>query len=195
MIVVLRRGATEAEIAEVEREMADQGLGARRILAGNQPALHVIGGESRRARRLMRLEQVEGLVPTSGPRIRRVGRRFYPYHFVLVAAIWVLLTGALVVLAGFLPPGMGDPIAAHAAPDRIVDPWYARATVEFVSRFRPEFAWLGWVLFLGTCAAVLCLPVIDRGERASGPARIVAILVAVVLALAWAWLTFLGDGA
>lgn len=193
MIVLLRRGSTEEEVLEVEREMERRGLSGGRITLGGQPALHVISGPTRRARRLLRLEQVDGLVPTSGPRLRAQGRRFYPYHVVVLGAACVLLFGALVMLAGFLPSGMGGAIDPRAAPAHIADPWYARATLEFVALFPPDSAWLAWLVLIAAGAAVLFLPVIDRGGRERGRAGIVA--AGIVLALAWAWLTYAGGPA
>lgn len=189
MIVVLRRGASEAEVLHVEREMERRGLSGRRLQVGDQPAVHVIAGPTRQARRLLRLVQVEGLVPTSGPRLRAEGRRFYPYHFVVQSAACVVLLGALVMLAGFLPAGMGGPIDPHAAPAEIFDPWYARAPLAFVALFPPESAWLAWLVLLGAGAAVLLLPVVDRGHDHG---RRSVIAAGMLLALAWVWLTFVG---
>jgi len=189
VIVVLRRGATEAEILEVEREMERRGLSGRRLQIGDQPALHATAGPTRQTRRLLRLKQVEGLVPTSGPRLRAEGRRFYPYHFVVQSAASIVLFGALVMLAGFFPAGVGGPIDPRAMPARISDPWFARAPLAFVALFPPESAWLAWLVLLLAGAAVLLLPVVDRGR---GRGRIVVLAAALLLAVAWAWFTFRG---
>ena len=192
MIVVLRRGATEAEIQEVEREMERRGLLGRRLQIGDQPALHAVAGPTRQTRRLLRLKQVEGLVPTSGPRLRAEGRRFYPYHFVVQSAACIVLFGALVMLAGFLPAGVGGPIDPSVMPARISDPWFARAPLAFVALFPPGFAWLAWLVLLAAGAAVLLVPVVDRRKDRG---RISVIAALVLLALAWGWLTFAGGHA
>ena len=192
MIVVLRRGASEAEILEVEREMERRGMSGRRLQLADQAAVHVIAGPTRQSRKLLRLDQVEGLMPTSGPRLRAEGRRFYPYHFVVQCAACIVLLGALVVLAGFFPAGMGGPIDPRTLPVRISDPWYARATIAFVALFPPGSAWLAWLLLLLGGAAVLLLPVFDRGR---GRARTAAVAIAILLAIAWTWLTFAGGAA
>jgi len=192
VIVVLRRGSTEAEILEVERAMEGRGLSGRRLQLGEQPAVHVVSGPTRQARRLLRLEQVEGLVPTSGPRLRVEGRRFYPYHFVVQSAACIVLFGALVMLAGFLPSGMGGPIDPRTAPEAISDPWFARAPLAFVALFPPGSAWLAWLLLLAAGAGVLLLPVLDRGR---GRGRGAVIAAAILFAVAWAWLTFAGGRA
>lgn len=192
MIVVLRHGSTEADIVEVEREVERRGLSAKRISTGDHPALHIVAGPTRRTRGLLRFEQVEGLVPTSGPRIRATGRRFYPYHFMLQSAVCVILLGGLVMMAGFLPPGLGRSIDPGAVPDRILDPWYARAPLEFVALFPRDFAWLGWIVLLGAGSGVLLLPLLDRDGRASAARRVVACACLGVLAVAWVWLTIRG---
>lgn len=186
MIVVLRVGASEPEIHEVVDELARRGLVSRRFEAGGRQLLHIVSGPTRRARPLVKLDQVEAIVPTSGPRVRREGRRFYPYHFVNWSAFGVVLLGALVFLAGTFPPGIGREIDPRAAPAVLETPWYLHAPLSFVGLFPPSLAWLAWALLALGALFVFALPFIDRS---TGPkARVFRVIVGVLLAfflLAW----------
>ena len=196
MIVVLRSGATGEEIAEVERELERRGIRAQRIESQGRPLLHLTAGPTRRARKLLELEQVEGLVPTSGPRVRAHGRRFYPYHFVQLSAACLVLTGGLVLLAGHLPPGLGEPIDAQHPPAAVPVAWYARAPLAFVALFPPSLAWLGWLCLYGIALVVFLLPLLDRsdpaGDHGRGRSRGAIFVAAGAIVLGWLYLTLAG---
>lgn len=182
MIVVLRPGATEAEVAEVMDALARRGLAGRVVKTGDKSAVHITQGPTRRARRLLRYEQVEAIVPTSGPRVRRIGRRFYPYHFVNWSAFGIALLGVLVLLAGQLPPGIGDPVDYRHPLAVTQQPWYLGGPLAFVGLFGASAAWLGWFVLALLFLAVLGLPLIDR-SRGNG-LRGVRLAVGLALALA-----------
>ena len=167
MILVLDSSATEEQLAEVLEEIEHAGLRGRLLRSDDTPMIHVVSGPTRRARRFLRLEPVQALLPTSGPRVRRFGRRFYPYHFIRWCAACIALLGLLVFLAGYLPPGTGVEIDTRGAPAALDMTWYAEGTLAILDRFSPERTWVGWLLLLGASALVFLLPVIDRtkGER------------------------------
>ncbi len=136
MILVLKPGIEKQEVDEVLRELELRGIEGRVLLCGPKPLVHLVSGPTRRARGLLKLEQVEALVPTSGPRVRRSGRRFYPYHFVHLSAACLLFAGVLVLLAGNFPPGLGDAIDQQHPPAELGYPWYVRAPLSFVALMR-----------------------------------------------------------
>ncbi|MBK7641668.1 MAG: hypothetical protein IPJ19_01240 [Planctomycetes bacterium] len=190
MILVLKPGTQGPELAEVLRELEKRGIQGHVLPGGTKPLVHLVSGPTRRARKLLKLEQVEALVPTSGPRVRLSGRRFYPYHFTNLAALCLVLTGVLVLLAGNFPPGLGDAIDPQHAPESLSYPWYVRAPLSFVALFPHSWAWLGWMCLYALGLAALLMPVLDRpGEKAaSNWPRIVGTLVL----LGWLYLTFGG---
>ena len=188
MIPVLKPGIEPEELAEVLRQLEKHGIEGRVLRGGRKPLVHLVAGPTRSARALLKLEQVEALVPTSGPRVRRSGRRFYPYHFVNLAALCLLVTGVLVLLAGHLPPGLGDAIDPQHPPAQVAWPWYVRAPLGFVACFPSHSAWLGWLCLYALGLVALLLPVIDRSP-ASAPARWPKLLGALVI-LGWVWMTF-----
>lgn len=190
MIVVLRPGSTEEEIAEVLRLLERRGIEGRVVQTSEKPLVHLVSGPTRRARRLLKLEQVEAIVPTSGPRLREQGRRFYPYYFIHLSALCLVLLALLVLLAGHHPPGLGDEIDTQHAPAALSYPWYVRAPMAFVALFPASAAWLGWLCLYALAAAFFFLPLVDRSSapaRARWPLGFGALLLAF-----WAWLTFAG---
>ncbi len=191
MIVVLRPGTSQAEIDEVLALVERRGMTARVVHGGGKPLVHLLSGSTRRARKLLKLEQVEAVVPTSGPRVRAQGRRFYPYYVLHLSAASMLVLGALVLLAGHLPPGLGDEIDPRHAPDDLVYPWFVRAPIAFVALFPASAAWLGWLCLYALLLAVFLLPWLDRsrtGERSRWP-----LVAAALFALGWLALTFGGS--
>jgi quinol-cytochrome oxidoreductase complex cytochrome b subunit len=192
MIVVLRAGSTEAEIGEVLEEIERRGIRGRLLRGGDQPLIHLTSGPTRSARRLIKLEQVEALVATSGPRVRREGRRFYPYYFVNLSAGFVVMLGLLVLLAGQLPSGIGAAIDAQHPPAEISVPWYARAPLALVALVPPARAWIGWLLVLAVAVAAFFLPALDRSKGSRAGERWPVLALGGVAAILWLWLTLAG---
>lgn len=189
MIVVLKPGTSREEIDEVVAALAHRGVETRVITSGGKPVVHLLSGSTRKARKLLKLDQVEAIVPTSGPRVRVEGRRFYPYYLVHLAATTVLVLGALVVFAGHFPPGLGDPIDPHRAPGALDWPWYVRAPMAFVALFPTTAAWLGWLCLYVLLLALFLLPWIDR-SREHDPRPKWPLVAAAVFAAGWLFLTF-----
>ena len=138
---------------------------------------------------------IEGLVATSGPRVRIEGRRFYPYYFVNLSAGFVVMLGLLVLLAGQLPSGIGAAIDAQHPPAEVPDPWYARAPMALVSLLPSDRAWIGWLLVLVLAVAAFFIPVLDRSpgtdsfKGLSARGRWPVLLAGSLLAVLWLWLT------
>jgi len=195
MIVVLERGASEAQIEEVRQGLEQRGLQVRVLRAGDKPAIHIVAGDTRRARKLLRHEAVEGLASTSGPRVRQEGRRFWPFHFIRWSAISIVLVGALVLMAGQLPPGIGGAVDPRVPPAALEQPWYLRFSLGLVNLFPPSLAWVGWLLLVLLAAAFFLLPLLDRTPaQARGP-RLLIGLIGVLLVLLWLYAGFAGGHA
>jgi quinol-cytochrome oxidoreductase complex cytochrome b subunit len=190
MILVLKPGIDADELAEVMAELEKRGIEGRLLKNGPKPLVHLVSGPTRSARKLLKLEQVEALVPTSGPRVRESGRRFYPYHFVHLAAVCLLLAGVLVLLAGSYPPGLGDAIDAQHPPAEVPYSWFVRAPLAFVALFPHSSAWLGWVCLYALLLGALLLPALER-SAGSAPARWPK-LVGVLVLVGWLYMTFGG---
>jgi len=167
MIVVLERGTTEAERKEVLQRLQELGLQACVLDNLRKPVLHITQGPTFRARKLTKMERVEAILPTSGPRIRREGRRFYPYHFINWSTAGLIVIGLLVLGAGFAPPGVGDEVDPLVPPESVQAPSYLRLPLAFVRLFpRPGF---GWLVLAILALALFFLPHLDRSSAAEKP--------------------------
>jgi hypothetical protein len=191
MIIVLRADATDEQRDAVVSELEGLGLGVRAMRGGGKHLIHLVSGPTRRARRVLGSHAVEALVPTSGPRLRSVGHRIYPYHFIRWCAAGIVIFGLAVLLAGQLPPGTGREIQLDHPPDALAWPWYLHAPRALVLSFAPEQRWMGWGLLLLLLIVTFLLPVLDRtrgeGLRHRWPfvgAGLAALAVAVYLSLA-----------
>jgi len=147
VLIVLERGTTEAEQQAVLTALSDLGLEGRILGNLRKPLVHVLNRPTWKARKLLKMQRVETLLSTSGPRIRREGRRFYPYHFINWSSAFIVVMGLLVVMAGFFPPGVGVEIDPHAARVDVSPPWYLIAPLAIVS-LAPA-PWLGWLARAG----------------------------------------------
>ena len=187
MILVMERGATEAQVGEVLAELERRGLRARRVDGGGKPLIHVLSGDTRKARRLLGHARVEALLPTSGPRVRREGRRFWPYHFIRWSALSIVLIGLLVLLAGQLPPGIGPGMDVQHQPAAIGQPWYVRAPLAFTALFPDGSTWLGWLCLLGLALVAFFLPVLDRSRTGSLRERWPIVAAGLLMVALWLW--------
>ena len=193
MIVVLERGATEAQVAKAVALLKGRGLDVRVVRADGRPLIHIVSGDARRARRALALDGVEALVPTSGPRVRRMGRRFWPYHFIRWSAVALILLSFLVLLAGQFPPGLGKPIEAHQAPADLSQPWYLRAPLLFATFFPPGLAWVASLILLALALCAYFLPYLDRSASRALRDRLPAVLAGLLLVLLWLAASFAGS--
>lgn len=159
MIIVMKRGTEAEQIAEVVREAQRRGLTVRSLVMADKPVLHVQSGNTRRARKLLKLERVQALVPTSGPRVRRSGRRFFPFHFLNWSSAALMLIATLVLLAGQLPPGLGPAPDTRAPAGALELPWYVAWPAKALEGLPSGIALL---LVIAAALLLLALPTIDR---------------------------------
>jgi len=195
MILVLERSTSDAHVDEIRQELEQRGLEVRVLRAGGKPVIHVVAGDTRRARKLLTHERVEALVPTSGPRVRRQGRRFWPYHFIRWSALSIVVIAALVLLAGQLPPGIGAAVDPTRPPDDLDQPWYLRFSLRLLELFPASMTWLGWLILVGLALSFFFLPLLV-GQRAAGRrAQLPIALAVVVLVALWLLAGFTGGRA
>ncbi len=183
MILVLRQDCDEAGVQRVLAGLAELGLEGNALRAAGAPVVHVTSRDTRPARALSKLDEVVALVPTSGPRVRREGRRFYPYHFVRWSAFGIFLIALLVLLAGMFPPGRGRDIDPFEPLPQVEFSWYVRPVQMLVHQLPPGMAWVAWLAFWALVVLVLLLPYVDRtrtrGQRL--PVLVVGLAVAAGL--------------
>jgi quinol-cytochrome oxidoreductase complex cytochrome b subunit len=181
MIVVLKRGSTDAQIAEVVARLEEIGLGTRVVRRTDKPLIHVVSGATTLAKPVLKMERVQALVRTRGPRIRREGRRFFPFHFINACIACLLVLGALTMLAGFFPPGLGDRVDVRVTPVATAPTWYLRALSAFIDLFPPRLAWLPLPLVGLTWLAIVFLPVLDRSQANGFRSRLPVVAIGLFL--------------
>lgn len=179
MILVTESVTTDAELQAILDRLSGLGMSAQVLRIGTRPLVHVTSGHTRRARALLTHDRVRALIPTSGPRVRREGRRFYPYHALRTGAGGLLLLGLLVALAGFLARGVGAaPVPGVPLPPAEW-PWYAAPLRGLLGLFRGSPAWLGPTTALILALLVVALPFVDRsrgeGLRARAPFLVIGL--------------------
>ncbi len=182
MILVLDPAGGEREVGAVLARLEALGLAGRVVRLGERPFVHVIDGPTERAKHLLSEGLVKALVPTSGPRVRREGRRFHPYHSLRIGAGLTLLVGALFVLAGAFPRGVGArPFPGQPPVELESWPWYLRPFRAVTSLLPGDPAWLGPLALVLLVLAVLALPWLDRSRGTGLAARAPVWLLGVVL--------------
>ena len=176
MILVLDPTSSKEECQEVLAEMEKLGLRGELLGGLEKPLVHVVEGAGRRARRLLALRAVQGLVPTSGPRIRLRGRHFFPFHFINWTSAALPVIGLLVALAGFFPPGLGQEVDPTAPPPDIEVPWFAVLPARFAAT-----GWKGAAAAGALLAFLLLVPWLDRSRGRALAARTVVVAVGAAL--------------
>jgi len=193
MIIVLKPGTRPAQIEEVLAALEELGLRGRALTGPEKTVVHVVAGPATTAARLLKMDRVQAIVRTSGPRIRREGRRFYPYHFLNWGAAGLVVLGVLVFLAGWFPPGLGAPIDVRRPATDLQVPWYLRAPAAYLDLFPERLAWAGALSLCLLVACVVLLPVLDR-TRGEGIRRRWPVLAAGLLVVLAALILSLGEG-
>ncbi|TAH39638.1 MAG: hypothetical protein EYC70_02290 [Planctomycetota bacterium] len=185
MILVLRSGVGEAEVEDVVLALTAAGARSRVLRGAGRPLVHVLERPRGGVRRFARHRAVEGVEPLSRSRQRRIGRPFYPHHFLGWCAAMLLLSGALVLLSGFFPRGLGESPDPRLPPAEVQAPWYLRPLSGLLHLFPPGWEWAAW-LAAALLALTACLvPALDRGRgRLPGAPALAAGLALAAAALA-----------
>ncbi len=192
MIVVLRRGITDAQIEEILGEFPKLGIEGRVIRGASKPVIHILSGTFLAVRPLLRMDRVEAIVRTDGPRIRKVGRPFFPHHFINWCVSTLLALAGLIVLAGFLPPGLGSPVDVTQAPGVFSSPWYARAFEKLISLAPPAYAKVAPGATFLMIVVIFFLPLWDRGEDRRLIRRLPVLLLGTAVLAGFIYLSIVG---
>ncbi len=177
MIIVLKQGSDAGAIQEVIDGLTDVGLKSRQLDGLERPVVHVLNGPSWHAKELAKLEQVSALVPTSGPRHRREGRRFFPFHFLAWSVLLLLLLSSLILLSGFFPPGLGRPADVLVEGEHADALWFFRGVHGFLDLFPQGSGSFPMLLLSLIWLAFFLLPEIDRGSGPDWKRRLPVLLL------------------
>jgi quinol-cytochrome oxidoreductase complex cytochrome b subunit len=186
MILVLRQGATAAQVDAVLHRLEASGLRSRAMQGAGRPLIHVLTQDAELPADLLHAEGIETVLHPSGGRPEHLARPFYPYHFINWCIAALALLCALALLAAFLPPGLGPPVDLEHPPERIGPPWFFRGLEQFLMLFPPGLAWLGAALAVLAWVVVFLLPRLDRSRPGSvGRGVVLGLGLAAVVAAIW----------
>lgn len=101
------------------------------------------------------------------------GEPVWPHFVLRVAILCLVVTIALVLLAAFAPPGLGDR-ALTEGPAPVGTEWYLRPLEEFLGLFPAR--WMGGSLFLLFWISVIFWSFVDRADPRQPGGRRLALL-------------------
>ncbi|MBC8329669.1 MAG: hypothetical protein ISR76_02580 [Planctomycetes bacterium] len=177
MIIVLNLGSDDQAVQQVLDGLEEVGLRGRRLDGLDRPVVHVLNGPSWHAKELAKLDPVSALIPTSGPRHRREGRRFFPYHFLAWSVLLLLVLSGLIVLSGYFPPGLGRPANVLIEGEHTDALWFFRGIHGFLDLFPAGSGSFPMLLLTLIWLAFFLLPEIDRTSGRSWRRRLPVLLV------------------
>ncbi|MCB9898574.1 MAG: hypothetical protein H6825_11260 [Planctomycetes bacterium] len=187
MMVLLHDGVDQATVDAVIARAEELGLSVAPVEGRRGRALAVSGPELGRA---LALRGTPGVAEILTRRTALAGGEPLWPHFVLrVTTLFLLLLATLALLAGFLPPGLGDDGGAvrdHAP--TVTTEWYLRAPSAIDDRLGST-----GLLLLGLLwAALLFMPLVDRFDAQTPAGRTGALAVRVLGLAVVAALVLLG---
>jgi len=181
MILLLRADADQAAIDDLFARLKALDLEAVVLDGLKGRAIEVVGENRGRALALRDAPAVREILT------RRTGLQggepLWPHFMLRLGILALLLLVALLLLAAFLPPGLGDaahpdnPLVGHGVE------WYMRPAAGLVGLFPEGSRWLAGVIGLVLWGAFLSWPFLDRVPQrtAAGRALLAALGFAVVL--------------
>lgn len=182
MIILLRHDVTPAEVTGLTAQIRAMGLETVTLDDTKGQAIEVLGDERGRVLALAGSPGVEEILTRRLPLAG--GEPLWPHFALRVGILAVALVSLLLLLAGFLPPALGDAASAHK--DAHPPEWYLRMPTTVLGAFPSSLRWIGGTLVLLFGLAVLLLPFIDRfdpetprGRTLSRAIRAAGLLVIV----------------
>jgi hypothetical protein len=186
MILVLRKGASDAQAEALLRRLEQAGQRGRLLHGSGRLLIHVVSGASELPEDLFHAAALETVLQPGGGRPGHLARPFYPYHFINWCIAGLGLLCLLALLAAFLPPGLGLPVELEHPPATIAPPWFFRGLEQFLGLFPPGLSWLAAALAVLVWAVLFLLPALDRFKPGSAGRGLVRGLgLAAVAAAIW----------
>ena len=183
MIVLLQADADRAAVEALLGRVRDLGLEAAMLDCNKGRAIEILGENRGRA---LALRGAPGVAEILTRRAALSGGEPLWPHFALRTGVrLLLLLAALVLLAAFFPPGLGDaahpdnPLAGHAVE------WYLRPAAGLVALAPEGDSWLAGLLGLALWVVFFAWPFLD-GKAVRAPAartllRVLGVLVVAAL--------------
>jgi hypothetical protein len=179
MIVLLRRDASQDEVEELLRRVAELELQATTLDGAKGRALEVSGPDLGRALALREASAVREILTRRTALVG--GEPLWPHFALRLGIVALLLLVVLLLLAAMLPPGLGDRASPSEMPTDAALEWYLRPAGGLVALFPESLRVLAGVIGLVLWALFLFWPFVDR-SRSHGARFAVRLLAIVVLA-------------
>lgn len=183
MIVLLRPGAAAADVHEFVEAVRARGLEVVPLDDRKGRGFEILGADRGKVLALRDSPAVAEILT------RRTaltgGEPVWPHFFLRVAVLGLCLAAAVLLVAAFLPPRLGDPAPGTGGGG--VD-WYLRPLDAFLAFFPGGWRALGGTLFLLFWALFILWPFVDRadtgtvaGHRVARLVRIMGVLLLVLM--------------
>ncbi|MFV1959938.1 MAG: hypothetical protein ACC662_11070, partial [Planctomycetota bacterium] len=163
MIVLLKRDASPDVVARLMERIRDEGLEVVPLQEGGDRAFEVVGAERGRVLPLAGAEGVEAILTRRTP--LHGGEPLWPHFTIRVTILALVLLSVLLIMAAFLPSGLGDAAQAAGGSPAAGMPWYLRPLAWLYGLFPPSLHWLSGTLVLLFWAGLFFLPFLDRPPR------------------------------
>jgi quinol-cytochrome oxidoreductase complex cytochrome b subunit len=187
MLLELETDSTEEQADEILGRLQKMGYEGRLLRDGSRLLVHIVdqyGGSSRAIR------GIPGVA--AARRTPRSLRPFYPYHVINWSIISLGLLTVLVLLAGWLPPGLGPNVDLQAPPPGLGPPWYFRGLDQFLLFFPEALAPLAVLAATLFWVVLFALPWLDRSAGHTPRQRPIAVFLGVLTIVVFLFFSFQG---
>jgi quinol-cytochrome oxidoreductase complex cytochrome b subunit len=180
VILLLRKDAPADSVRALDDRIRAMGLTTVTLDDAKGRAIEVLGDDRGQALAMADDPAVEEILTRRRPLVG--GEPIWPHFALRLGMLAVAVISAVLLLAAFLPPGLGDP-ASHPLASKPPVEWYLRPPTFLIEALPASLRWLGGTLVFLFGAAFIALPWIDGGDLSTPRGRAVARAVRAVGAL------------
>jgi len=178
VIILLRHGASDADIADLRQRLGELGFESSRLDDVRGRAVEAHGHHVQELLALLSHPAVEELLASETTVSDE--EPLWPHGVLQISILLILILVVLIVLLAVAPAGLGDRADLGAIPPEGASEWYMRPLATFLNTFPPV---VGGILVLLLWIGLVFWPFLDR-ERGSDPrSRRTILLVRIMGAL------------
>jgi quinol-cytochrome oxidoreductase complex cytochrome b subunit len=186
VIILLRHGASDAEVAELRERLGELGFESSRLDDARGRALEAHGHH---VQELLALRNHPAVVDLLASETTTSDEEpLWPHGVLQISILLVLIIVALLILIAVAPAGLADKADLGSIAPEGASEWYLRPLAKFLHTFTPMF---GGILVLLLWIGLVFWPFLDR-DHGDGPrSRRIALMVRIMgVLLIVAMLTF-----
>jgi hypothetical protein len=182
MILLLRDGADQAAVVDLLERLQGLGLEAVPLDSLKGRAFEILGEDRGRALQLRDAPAVAEILTRRTALVG--GEPLWPHFALRLGILALLLVVALLLLAAFFPPGLGDAARPDSPPVAHGVEWYMRPAAGLVGLFPEGLRWIAGLAGLALWALLIGWPFLDRAASRTPGARATLRALGVGVALA-----------